>query len=107
LGWLFGLAWYDLLLAFDGRYRDFPLGLFALPCVAHALAGWLGAQQASRPSLEHGLLAALLPILATWVVVQEVGLNLTAWLWLVLNLALALPVLLACGKAVHLRAQQA
>jgi glucan 1,3-beta-glucosidase len=106
-GWLFALAWYDLLLAFDGRYRDFPLGLFALPCVTHALAAWLGLRQPSRPSLEHGLLAALLPILATWVVVQEVGLNLTAWLWLVLNLALALPVLLACGKAIRLRAQQA
>ena len=105
LGWLFGLAWYDLLLVFDGRYRDFPLGLFALPCVGYALAGWLDPQP-TPPPLEHRLLALLLPVLGTLVVVQEVGLNFTAWLWLGLNLALALPVLLA-WHAVGLRAQQA
>src|SRR5690349_13935274 len=105
LGWLFGLAWYDLLLVFDGRYRDFPLGLFALPCVGYALAGWLDPRPA-RPLLEHRLLALLLPVLGTLVVVQEVGLSLTAWLWLVLNLALAGPVLRAWGQAVRLRTQQ-
>ena len=105
LGWLFALAWYDLLLVFDGRYRDFPLGLFALPCVGYALAGWLDHRPA-RPPLEHCLLALLLPALGTLVVVQEVGLSLTAWLWLVLNLALAGPVLRAWGQAVRLRTQQ-
>jgi glucan 1,3-beta-glucosidase len=105
LGWLFGLAWYDLLLVFDGRYRDFPLGLFALPCVGYALAAWLDPAPA-RPPLEHRLLAVLLPALATLVVVQEAGLNFTAWLWLGLNLALALPVLSAWRQAVRLSAQQ-
>jgi glucan 1,3-beta-glucosidase len=105
LGWLFGLAWYDLLLVFDGRYRDFPLGLFALPCVGYALADWLGPRLA-RPPLEHRLLALLLPVLGTLVVAQEEGLSLTAWLWLGLNLALALPVLGAWGHAVRLRTQQ-
>ena len=105
LGWLFALAWYDLLLVFDGRYRDFPLGLFALPCLGYALAGWLDPRPA-RPPLEHCLLALLLPALGTLVVVQEVGLSLTAWLWLVLNLALAGPVLRAWGQAVRLRTQQ-
>ena len=105
LGWLFALAWYNLLLVFDGRYRDFPLGLFALPCVGYALAGWLDPRPA-RPPLEHCLLALLLPALGTLVVVQEVGLSLTAWLWLVLNLALAGPVLRAWGQAVRLRTQQ-
>lgn len=106
LGWLFALAWYDLLLVFDGRYRDFPLGLFALPCVGYALAGWLGPQPA-WPPLEHRLLAVLLPALGTLVVVQEVGLNLTAWLWLGLNLALAVPVLAAWWQAIRLGPQQA
>lgn len=106
LGWLFGLAWYDLLLVFDGRYRDFPLGLFALPCMGYALAGWLDVRRA-HPPLEHRLLAMLLPVLGVLVVVQEAGLNLTAWLWLGLNLALALPVLFAWRQAVGLRAQQA
>ncbi|MGN2246582.1 glycoside hydrolase family 17 [Frateuria sp. GZRR35] len=106
LGWLFAMAWYDLLLVFDGRYRDFPLGLFALPCVGYALAGWLDPQPA-RPPLEHRLLAVLLPALGTLVVVQEVGLNLTAWLWLGLNLALAVPVLAAWWQAIRLGPQQA
>ena len=106
LGWLFALAWYDLVLLFDGRYRDFPLGLFALPCVAYALAGWLEANPA-RPPVEQRLLAAVLPPLGALIVAQEVGLNLTAWLWLGLNLALALPVLLAWRQTGGLRAQQA
>jgi glucan 1,3-beta-glucosidase len=106
LGWLFALAWYDLLLVFSGRYRDFPLGLFALPCVGCALAGWLDSRPA-RPSLEQRLLALLLPVLGTLVVVQEVGLSLTAWLWLGLNLALAGPVLGAWRQAGRLRTQQA
>ncbi|MCX7514550.1 glycoside hydrolase family 17 [Frateuria sp. STR12] len=104
LGWLFGLTWYDLLLVFDGRYRDFPLGLFALPCVAYALGAWLDPAP-DRPPLEHRLLAVVLPLLAILVVVQEVGLNLSAWLWLGLNLALGLPVLVAWRQAVRLRAQ--
>jgi glucan 1,3-beta-glucosidase len=106
LGWLFALAWYDLLLVFDGRYRDFPLGLFALPCVGYALTAWLDPRPA-RPPLEHRLLAGLLPALGTLVVVQEVGLDLTAWLWLGLNLALATPVLAAWRQRVRLNAQQA
>ncbi|MEI7035479.1 glycoside hydrolase family 17 [Fulvimonas yonginensis] len=106
LGWLFGLAWYDLLLVLDGRYRDFPLGLFALPGVAFALAGWLASRPA-RPAVEHRLLAGLLPVLGILVVVEEVGLSLTAWLWLGLNLALALPVLLAWWQGRGLRTQQA
>ncbi|UGB38310.1 glycoside hydrolase family 17 [Frateuria soli] len=106
LGWLFAMAWYDLLLVVDGRYRDFPLGLFVLPCAGWALAAWLDPRP-PRPPLEHRLLAVLLPALGTLVVVQEAGLNLTAWLWLGLNLALAVPVLAAWWQAVRLDPQQA
>lgn len=105
-GWLFALAWLDLLLVFDGRYRDFPLGLFALPCVAYALAAW-SRPQPLRPSPETRLLACATPALAVVVVIQEVGLNVTAWLWLGLNLALAAPVLAAWRQTRHLTAQQA
>jgi glucan 1,3-beta-glucosidase len=92
-GWLFALAWFDLLLIFDGRYRDFPLGLFALPCLGYALAGWMHAQGDTLPLLEERLLAAALPWLATIVLAMEHGLNATVWLWLGLNLGLAAPVL--------------
>ena len=52
--WLFALAYYGLLLVFDGRYRDFPLGLFALPCVGHALAGTPHIAAAIAPSVIVG-----------------------------------------------------
>lgn len=109
LGWLFGLAYYGLLLVFDGRYRDFPLGLFFLPCVGYALAGVLSEPgRRVMPRLEQRFLAAWLPLLGAVVVVQEAGRNPVAWLWLGLNLLLALPVLLDWRAArIRLQAQQA
>jgi len=89
LGWLFGLAFYGLLLVFDGRYRDFPLGLFLLPCVGYALVGWLSDRCAvAMPLLEERFLAACLPLLALIVLAQEAGLTPVAWLWLGINLLL-------------------
>ena len=60
-GWLFALAYYGLLLVFDGRYRDFPLGLFALPCVGYALLALLDARapECSRCAEERFLAAVL------------------------------------------------
>jgi glucan 1,3-beta-glucosidase len=93
--WLFLLAMEGLLLVFDGRYRDFPLGLAALPCVGFGLAGWLsGWTQTPGLRREERFLAVLLPILAAVVVAQDIGLNPVTWLWLGLNLALAVPVLI-------------
>ena len=108
-GWLFVLAYYGLLLVFDGRYRDFPLGLFVLPCMGYALAGALSdPHKRALPRLEQRFLAAWLPLLGAIVVVQEVGLNPVAWLWLGLNLLLALSVLLDWRAArIRLQAQQA
>ncbi|WP_449421979.1 glycoside hydrolase family 17 protein [Rhodanobacter lindaniclasticus] len=105
--WLFALAYYGLLLVFDGRYRDFPLGLFALPCVGHALVAWLSDARTTRPALEQCFLAACLPLLGVTVVIQEAGLNPTAWSWLALNLLLAWPVWHAWRVSVGLQAQQA
>ncbi len=93
VGWLFALAFYGLLLVFDGRYRDFPLGLFALPCVGYALLAGLSSRELAQPLLEARFLAAWLPVLAVVVVVQEAGLTTAAWLWLALNIALAWSVL--------------
>ncbi len=89
--WLFALAFYSLLEVFDGRYRDFPLGLFALPSVAYAAWALLW-HEASMPSLEQRLLAALVSLLGGIMVVKEHGQNLCAWLWLGLCLAMAVPV---------------
>jgi hypothetical protein len=104
-GWLFVLALYGLLLVFDGRYRDLPLGVFELPCLGYALVYWLSSEQAVRmPALEERFLAAWLPVLAAIVVLQEAGVTPVAWLWLGLNLLLALPVLLGWRRArQHLR----
>ena len=104
--WLFALAFYELLLVFDGRYRDFPLGLFLLPCAGFALIGWLSdRREVAMPMLEERFLAAWLPLLAAIVLVQEGGLTPAAWLWLGLNLLLALPVLFDWRSA-RLQSQQ-
>ncbi len=108
LGWLFALAYYGLLLAVDGRYRDFPLGLFLLPCLGYALLGWLDDRRtSSMPLLEERFLAPSLPLLAAVVLVQEAGLTAVAWLWLGVNLLLAVPVLTDWQRARRLQAQQA
>ena len=107
-GWLFALAYYGLLLAVDGRYRDFPLGLFWLPCAGYALLGWLGERRAAVPPLPEERFLALWPLpLALSVLVQEAGLTPVAWLWLGLNLLLVLPVLFEWRRARRLPAQQA
>lgn len=105
--WLFMLVYYSLLLVFDGRYRDYPLGLFALPAAGYALVAWLSASRETvLPLLEERFLAAWLPGLAVIVVMQEAGLSLTAWLWLLVNLAMALPVLHAWWQSRRSRVLQ-
>ncbi|OZB61617.1 MAG: glycoside hydrolase family 17 [Lysobacterales bacterium 14-68-21] len=104
-GWLFVLAYYGLLMVFDGRYRDFPLGLFALPAVGYALLALLGRMALAPPSREERFLAGVLPVLGVIVVVQEMGLNPVAWLWLGLNVLLALPVWLARPRGIALAHQ--
>jgi hypothetical protein len=108
LGWLFALAFYGLLLVVDGRYRDFPLGLFLLPCAGYALVGWLSDSNAvAMPLLEERFLACVLPLLAVLVLMQETGLTVVAWLWLGVNLLLVVPVGFAWRQAVRLQPEQA
>jgi exo-beta-1,3-glucanase (GH17 family) len=98
--WMFVFALYGILMVFNGRYRDFPIGLFAMPCVGFLMLAVLRTREApSMPLVEERMLAIWLVLLGAAVVVQEIGANVVAWGWLLLNLALALPVLLAWRRA--------
>ena len=101
--WLFVLALCGLLMVFDGRYRDFPLGLFGLPCVGYALVAWLD-ERMRAPSREALFLAAWLPMLAAVVVTLELGENPVTWVWLLLNLLIAAPVIAAWRRTHFARA---
>jgi hypothetical protein len=93
--WMFVLALYGILMVFNGRYRDFPIGLFALPCIGFLLLSLLRSRDGMQtPMVEERMLAIWLVLLGTGVVVEEIGANAVSWGWLLLNLALALPVLL-------------
>jgi exo-beta-1,3-glucanase (GH17 family) len=106
-GSLFALVLYDILMAFNGRYLDFPMGLFLLPCIAYGVFGLL-THERSMPSAEQRFMACMGPLLAIAPVVAEVGMNKVAWLWLGLNLAIGVPVLVAWRwHAVRLKTQQA
>jgi exo-beta-1,3-glucanase (GH17 family) len=98
--WMFVLALYAILMVFNGRYRDFPIGLFALPCIGFFLLSLLRTREdVLMPLVEERLLAILIAGLGVAVVVQELGANLVSWGWMVLGFALALPVLSAWRRA--------
>jgi exo-beta-1,3-glucanase (GH17 family) len=102
--WLFAMTFYGLLLAFDGRYRDFPLGLFWLPALGYLLAALLDVRDEVLPTVEERFLACVMPLLAAHAVVQEVGLSPPAWLWLGVNLAFSGAVLIAWRRVGRLQA---
>jgi exo-beta-1,3-glucanase (GH17 family) len=100
--WMFGLTLYGLLLVFDGRYRDFPLGLFWPPALGYFIAALLDAGRTWMPTVEERFMACLMPLLAIVTVVQDVGLNPASWLWLGVNLTLGAAALIAWRRAVRL-----
>jgi glucan 1,3-beta-glucosidase len=100
-GWLFVLAYYGLLLVFDGRYRDFPLGLFALPAVGYALVALAGVEPVGARRREEAFLAVAVSLLAAIVLAQELGISPAAWLWLGLNALPGLAVLLPPRRIAH------
>lgn len=63
---LFGLACTGVLLAVDGRYRDFPFLLFILPMVQFGVAGRWGGF-GLMPALREGRLFAVLSVLGSTV----------------------------------------
>lgn len=102
-GWLFGAALVALLLAFDARYRDFLLPLYAPPVAGFALLA-LAGMAARRPlALEERLLAVWVGASAALAVVLEGWANAHALAWAVLCLAFSAAVLLP-DRAARLRA---
>ncbi|WP_109123617.1 glycoside hydrolase family 17 [Dyella sp. C11] len=107
-GWMFGLAFYGLLMVFDGRYRDFPLGLFWPPALGFLLASLLETRDhCVVPIIEERFMAWVLPLLAAVVVAQEAGLNPSTWLWLGVSFASAGSVMIEWRRAHRLYAHQA
>ncbi|HEY4292380.1 glycoside hydrolase family 17 [Luteibacter sp.] len=102
--WMFFFALYGILMVFNGRYRDFPIGLFAMPCIGFLMLALLHTRESPlMPLVEERVLAIWLVLLGAAVVAQELGANAVAWGWLLLNLTLALPVLLAWRRAGSVR----
>lgn len=91
---LFAMVYLDLLLVFDGRYRDWPLPAF-LPIalglgLVRAVAG-----HALRHDTRARMLAGAALLLGSVGVLQEAALNPYAWLWLACN---ALAAYAALGR---------
>lgn len=104
--WMFGLTLYGLLLVFDGRYRDFPLGLFWPPALGYFIASLLDAGRAWVPTAEERFMGCLMPLLAAVTVVQDAGLNPGSWLWLGANLLLGGAALIAWRRTARLHAHE-
>jgi hypothetical protein len=90
---LFGAAVVALLLAFDPRYRDFPLSLYAAPAVGFGLLGYV--TRSSGASTEERLLAAVLASSVPIVLIREGLHNIDALAWAALSLVFAASVLLS------------
>lgn len=96
LGWLralllFAAAVAGLLLAFDPRYRDFPLALYALPALLIAALGVV--QPWPENAREERLCALVLLLCASFGWLVELR-NVQALLWLGVALLLVLPAVL-------------
>jgi glucan 1,3-beta-glucosidase len=86
---------------FDGRYRDFPLGLFVLPAVGYALLALAGIEPVGARRREEAFLAVVVPLLAAIVLAQELGISPVAWLWLGLSALPGLAVLLPSRRSAY------
>ena len=94
---LFGAAVMALLLAFDPRYRDFPLPLHLVPAAAFALLAVAGGT--GEPEVEERWLAAWIAISAPFIAAVERPENLHALAWVGVAAAYAVPVLAAWVRA--------
>jgi glucan 1,3-beta-glucosidase len=90
---LLGAATVSLGLAFDPRYKDFPIAAYMVPAsfflVADIARGGLFAALADRR--EEAGFALLLVGTAVFVAINETPLNLISDIWVVLTLLLAVP----------------
>ena len=106
-GLLFGAAVVALVLAFDPRYRDFPLALFAPPIAGFALLRWIANAPSAAP--EERLLGAVLAAAVPVIIFREGLENVDALAWSALCLAFAWSTLPGFGPdrpREHQRAEQ-
>jgi glucan 1,3-beta-glucosidase len=91
---LFGAALTCLLLAFDPRYRDFPVAGFAPPLAGFALLAWAASpgDRARSATTEERLLAGLIAASLPVIVWHETFANTDALKWVALCAAGALAV---------------
>jgi glucan 1,3-beta-glucosidase len=87
---LFAAALVSLLLAFDPRYRDFPLAGFAAPAVGFALVAWVA--RGTPGEAEERWLALVLVAAAPVILWRETPTNVDALAWIALCGALAASV---------------
>lgn len=86
---LFGTAATNLLLAFDARYRDFPIEWLFVPAVGFALVAALDGARIRDEAREERLLAALIALSLPIILALEGVHNLHALIWLALCALLA------------------
>jgi glucan 1,3-beta-glucosidase len=97
--WLFGAALMNLLLCFDGRYRDFPIFLYAAPVLGLGLTALAQRAVSQQLGAEEKLLAVWVCLSALVVVVLEGFTNGPALVWGLLCVLLGLPCLLQWQRA--------
>jgi exo-beta-1,3-glucanase (GH17 family) len=96
--WLVAVAWEDLLLVFDGRYRDYPVAVFLVPALALAIQRSAVGTDAVRKLAEDRLLATWLPLAALALLIDAHAANAAVWSWSLCNVLLAAPVLVAWAR---------
>ena len=77
------------LIYFDGRYRDFPNTLFALPVLQMITSGYVRQYATNKRWLTHGVPSALVVMFAVLIVEKEIENN-AAFIWLGLSILLAI-----------------
>ncbi len=87
--WILGIGAFicSALLITDGRYRDFPISLFLLPCLQLGLVLKIIGMHISQLSMDYVKLVAALVIGNIILLVIE-PLNTDAWAWFALSLLL-------------------
>lgn len=76
------------LIYFDGRYRDFPIILFALPVLQMATSGYVRQYATNQRWLTHALPSVLAVMFALLIIEKEVENN-AACIWLGLSILMA------------------
>lgn len=93
LGLLFGSAATNLLLAFDSRYRDFPIEWLVVPAIGYSLLAIAGPPKSARDDArEEWLLALVIAATLPAILSIERLANLHALAWVALCALLALSV---------------